>query len=138
MKNKNRILTESQKRQIIENKEKAILESFASTFNKIKRIDESKINENSSDTYFETLSGTLDYVREQVLKMGYTLDEDDVHFKFGTGGISYGQTKSAVIPLLKNGEPILSKNGKPLNRGVNIVIYRMDSGRYELTFYKTF
>ena len=27
---------------------------------------------------------------------------------------------------------------KPLNRAVNIVIYRMDSGRYELTFYKTF
>ena len=45
MKNKNRILTESQKRQITENKEKAILESFASTFNKIKRIDESEIND---------------------------------------------------------------------------------------------
>ena len=135
---KNRILTESQKRQITENKEKAILESFASTFNKIKRIDESEINENSSDTYFETLSETLDYVREQVLKMGYTLDEDDLNFQFGTGGVSYGQTKSAVIPLLKNGEPILGKGGKPLNRGVNIVIYRMDSGRYELTFYKTF
>ena len=42
---KNRILTESQKRQIIENKEKVILESFASTFNRIKRIDESEINE---------------------------------------------------------------------------------------------
>tara|TARA_B110000285_G_C15068910_1_gene586799 strand:+ start:979 stop:1395 length:417 start_codon:yes stop_codon:yes gene_type:complete len=138
MENNNRILTESQKRQIIENKEKSILESFTKTFNKIKRIDESPIKENSSDTYFETLSGTLDYVREQVLKMGYTLDEDELNFQFGTGGISYGQTKSAVISLLKNGEPILSKNGKPLNRGVNIVIYRMDSGRYELTFYKTF
>ena len=45
MKNNNRILTESQKRQITENKEKAILESFASTFNKIKRIDESEIND---------------------------------------------------------------------------------------------
>ena len=96
------------------------------------------LNENSSDTYFETLSETLEYVREQVLKMGYTLDEDDLHFQFGTGGVSYGQTKSAVIPLLKNGEPILGKSGKPLNRAVNIVIYRMDSGRYELTFYKTF
>mgnify|MGYP003666105188 FL=1 len=48
MKNKNRILTESQKRQITQDKEKVILESFASTFNKIKRIDESKINEEAS------------------------------------------------------------------------------------------
>lgn len=37
---KNKILTESQKRQIIKDKQKAIIESFASTFNKIKRIDE--------------------------------------------------------------------------------------------------
>lgn len=43
MKNKNRILTESEKKDIIKNKEKAILESFASTFNKIKRIDENEV-----------------------------------------------------------------------------------------------
>ena len=43
MKKKNRILTESQKRQIIQDKEKSILKSFASTFNKIKRIDENEI-----------------------------------------------------------------------------------------------
>ena len=43
---KNRILTESQRRQIIDDKQKAIVESFASTFNRIKRIDESKIDEN--------------------------------------------------------------------------------------------
>ena len=43
MKKKNRILTESQKRQIIENKEKLIINSFTKTFNKIKRIDENEI-----------------------------------------------------------------------------------------------
>lgn len=91
-----------------------------------------------SDTYFETLSATLDHVREMAKEMGYELDEDAVHFQFGTGGIPYGQTKSATIPLLKDGEPIMGKSGKPLNRAIRVSIYRMDSGRYELTAYKTF
>lgn len=91
-----------------------------------------------SDTYFETLSATLDHVREMAKEMGYELDEDDVNFQFGTGGIPYGQTKSATIPLLKDGEPIMGKSGKPLNRAIRVSIYRMDSGRYELTAYKTF
>tara|TARA_Y100000592_G_scaffold27256_1_gene43285 strand:+ start:133 stop:816 length:684 start_codon:yes stop_codon:yes gene_type:complete len=43
---KNRILTESEKRQIIDDKQKAIVESFASVFNRIKRINESEIKEN--------------------------------------------------------------------------------------------
>jgi hypothetical protein len=44
MKNK-KFLTESDRKAIIADKEKAILESFAKTFNKIKRIDENNINE---------------------------------------------------------------------------------------------
>ena len=98
---------------------------------------EGVLNE-GSDTYFETLSAALDHVRRMAEKMGYELDEDAVHFQFGTGGISYGQTKSATIPLLKDGEPIMGKSGKPLNRAISVSIYRMDSGRYELTAYKTF
>ena len=96
-----------------------------------------KINESENDTYFETLSGALEYTRWIAERMGYTLDEQAMHFQFGTGGVSYGQTKRATIPLLKDGEPILGKSGKPLNRGLVIVIYRMDSGRYELTYYKS-
>jgi hypothetical protein len=135
---RNKILTESQKKQIIKDKEKTIIESFASTFNKIKRIYESEINEVvDSDTYFETLSSALDHVRDEVGKMGYTLDEDDVMFKLGTGGVSYGETKSATIPLLKDGQPIVGKRGKDLNRGVHISLYRMPSGKYELTWYKS-
>jgi len=44
MKNK-QFLTEAKRKAIIADKEKAILESFAKTFNKIKRIDENEINE---------------------------------------------------------------------------------------------
>ncbi len=100
--------------------------------------DNGDVLKEDSDTYFETLSATLDHVREMAKEMGYELDEDDVNFQFGTGGIPYGQTKSATIPLLKDGEPIMGKSGKPLNRAIRVSIYRMDSGRYELTAYKTF
>ena len=42
---KKEFLTEAKRKAIISDKEKAIIESFAKTFNKIKRIDENSINE---------------------------------------------------------------------------------------------
>ncbi len=80
------------------------------------------------DTYFPTLSAALDGVREKVGKMGYTVDEDSLWTQFGTGGIGYGETQRGLIPLMKNGVPAR-------NRSVTVVIYRMDSGTYELTSY---
>ena len=47
MKNK-KFLTESDRKVIISEKEKAIIESFAKTFNKIKRIDENEIKEKNN------------------------------------------------------------------------------------------
>jgi hypothetical protein len=41
--NKKKFLTESDRKKIVSDKEKAILESFAKTFNKIKRIDENEV-----------------------------------------------------------------------------------------------
>ena len=77
MKNKNRILTESQKRQITENKEKAILESFASTFNNIKRIDENEINE-AKNTIGLAFTKLKDYeeFKEFVRDEGWELYKD--------------------------------------------------------------
>jgi len=42
---KNRILTESEKKEILNNKEQLIIESFREEFNKIKRTNESNLNE---------------------------------------------------------------------------------------------
>ena len=81
-----------------------------------------------NDTYFETLSAALDAVREKVAKKGFTVDEDQMFATFGTGGINYGETKRETISLLKNGVP-------DNRRSVTIAIYRMDSGKYELTAY---
>lgn len=91
-------------------------------------IDENKYGGDSP--YFEALPQALDFVREYATKLGYEVDEEDMFFQFGTGGVGYEQTKSANIGLLKN--------GKELNRFIHVSIYRMPSGKYELTMYKTF
>jgi hypothetical protein len=103
------------------------------------RHNESKglLKEQSNDTYFETLSEVLEFIEKKALSIGFEIDEESIWTNFGTGGISYGTTKSANIPLLKNGEPILDKRGKDANRAFRVSIYRMDSGKYELTLYKT-
>lgn len=92
----------------------------------------------NSDTYFETLSAALDAVRAKAEKLGLEANEDDIFLNFGTGGISYETTKSANISLLQNGKPILDKRGREANRYLHVSIYRMPSGKYELTMYKTF
>lgn len=106
---------------------------------KLKNIKENNIllEQRTNDTYFETLSGALDNVRKVAEQLGYTINEDDMFTQFGTGGVSYGQTKRANIELLKNGEKILSRDGRPINRALVVIIYRMDSGKYELTVYKS-
>lgn len=113
----------------------SIAEGMINMFNKVCGVK--LIKESSDDTYFETLSSTLDKVRGTAEQLGYTLDEEEVNLQFGSGGISYEQTKQATIPLLKNGQPIVGKSGKPLNRSLRVAIYRMSSGMYELTCYKT-
>jgi hypothetical protein len=84
--------------------------------------------EKNNDTYFETLSQTLDKVLEKATKQGYEIeDQEREFFLFGVGGISYGQTKQASFNLLKD--------GKPTKKKLQVQIYRMDSGRYELNQY---
>jgi hypothetical protein len=61
---KKEFLTEAKRKAIISEKEKAIIESFTKTFNKIKRIDENEINENIN-TLANILQnkGSLDHLK---------------------------------------------------------------------------
>ncbi len=52
---KKQFLTEADRKQILANKEKAIFESFANTFNKIKRIDENELTQNNDRETIVTL-----------------------------------------------------------------------------------
>jgi len=134
---KNRILTESQKKQILENKQKNIIENFTNVFNKIKRLNENEIIKESlneaNDIYFDTASGAADYARENTEKRGYEIDEDDWNTQITFGGKynrlrpGEGKTHSYSIGLLKN--------GKPQRKALQISLYGMPSGKFELTHY---
>lgn len=76
--------------------------------------------------YHETLSSALDYAVTKANERGYEVDQNDV-FDFGVGGIPYGTTKRGMFDL--------TANGIPQKKKLNVQLYRMDSGKYELNFY---
>jgi len=73
---KKEFLTEAKRKAIIADKEKAIIESFAKTFNKIKRIDERRINEDLTLQYADRPSST-----SPIVEIGY--EDDGILYKFG-------------------------------------------------------
>ena len=79
-----------------------------------------------SDTYFKTQSSALQYVEDQIgTKFQIAYPE-----YLWTDHIMYGTSASYDLPLK-------TLDGKPTRRWVHIRLYRMDSGNYELTFYKS-
>ena len=81
----------------------------------------------NEEIYFDSLGSALDAAVDRTEAKGYTVDKDSLFFNLGTGGIKYETTKSASIPL--------EKGGKPQRKMLQISIYRMASGKYELTTY---
>jgi len=56
---KNRILTESKKKQIIDDKQKNIIENFANVFNKIKRLNENELSNELPPDLVEYIFNTI-------------------------------------------------------------------------------
>ena len=99
-------------------------------------IDDIQMNESvneANDTYFKSASEAVEYAREMAEKKGYEIDEDDWRTQIGMGGKhnrlrpGVGKTHSFTVGL--------TKNGKPQRKALNISLYGMDSGSYELTYY---
>ena len=88
---------------------------------------------NEANDYFKTASEAVDYARKMIEKRGFEIDEDDWQSKIALGGKynrlrpSIGKTHSFSIGLLKN--------GKPQRKALQISLYGMPSGKYELTYY---
>ena len=107
----------------IENNRKLMMEQ-------IKNV-KSQLNE--ADDYYKTASAAADAAREMAEKKGYEIDEDDWQTQIGMGGKhnrlrpGVGKTHSFTVGL--------TKNGKPQRKALNISLYGMDSGSYELTYY---
>lgn len=92
----------------------------------IPQVDPKALTEGKFDyeTYHKTLSNALDEVRLYVVKRGF----DEIEFNMNdVQHVAYGHTER----LHKE----LTKNGKQLRQSINIQIYRMDSGTYELNMY---
>lgn len=85
----------------------------------------------SNQIYFETLGAALDSFVQQTEEKGglFASDAPQIHVaeKFN-GGVSYGQTVSRSFELA-------TLKGKPTRKFAHCVVYRMESGRYELTSY---
>jgi len=98
------------------------------TQKKIKGVDES-INEE----YYKSASDAADAARKYAEKKGFEIDEDDWQTQIAMGGKhnrlrpGVGKTHSFSVGLVKN--------GKPQRKMLQISIFGMPSGKYELTQY---
>ena len=83
---------------------------------------------NNSQTYFETQAAALDYVLESIIEE----NRYDVLYPncFWVDHVAYGETQRYQLDLL------VKKTGHNARKSLHIILYRMNSGKYELTFYK--
>ena len=92
-----------------------------------------QVKEVKNKTYFKAAYEAAEYAKNQAEKKGFQVDEDDWQSQIGMGGKynrmrpSVGKTHSFSIGL--------TKNGKPQRKNLNISLYGMDSGQYELNYY---
>lgn len=85
----------------------------------------------SNGIYFETLGAAVfafvENVKAQFGEFERENPEAEIAMAFN-GGVSYGQTVSKSFELV-------SLKGKKTKKWAHISLYRMESGRYELTNY---
>lgn len=80
------------------------------------------------ENYWETLGAAVHAFKERIKRDGGEfLAEGPIDGAF-YGGVSYGQTVSKSFELV-------TLKGKATKKWAHISLYRMDSGRYELTSY---
>ena len=80
-----------------------------------------------SDTYFDTQSAALNFVENEMQKKEIQIQYPD---SIWTEHVAYGTSVRYNIPL-KN------RTGNDMKKWLHITLYRMESGRYELTWYLT-
>ena len=81
------------------------------------------------ETYHETLGAVILEVHSVLIANGIELVDADAFINhFHSLPISYGQTEQAHAE-------IKAIKGKSTKKWAHVTIYRLDSGRYELTLY---
>ena len=79
-----------------------------------------------SKTYFDTQSAALEIPFQAANDRGYDVEEPQ---HLWTEHVAYGTTVRYNIPLK------VQKTGNYAKKWLHITLYRMDSGKYELTYY---
>jgi hypothetical protein len=93
----------------------------------MKDIDEAKGSK--YDMYHKDFSTAVQYARKEVEKQGYEIDDEEWFRKVGSGPKkpSVGKTNKYSIDLMKNDKDVKQK--------LNMQVYGMDNGKYELNMY---
>jgi hypothetical protein len=81
------------------------------------------------EVYHKDFSTAVQYAKKEVEKKGYEIDDDEWFRKVASGPRkpSKGKTNSYNIEL--------TKGGKPTKQRLQMQVYGMDSGKYELNMY---
>ena len=83
----------------------------------------------ANEIYFETLGEAVRAFVSQTFAKGGTLTENEqANIAEKIGPVSYGQTVSRSFELM-------DFKGKSTKKFAHVSLYRMESGRYELTCY---
>ena len=91
------------------------------------------VNEAKDETYFKTASDAVGYARTQAEKKGFEIDSQDWNSEITMGG-RYSRTRPGVGKTNSFSVGLL-KGGKPQRKNLNISLYGMESGKFELTHY---
>jgi hypothetical protein len=83
--------------------------------------------------YFSSFAEVMDAINDIADENGYKIV--DIFPDLSYGGVSYGQTRKAKVELEWNGQEKKGKSKKREKNTLNVQIYRMDSGNYELNTY---
>lgn len=74
-------------------------------------------------TYFHTYGAAVRYAKEDAERRGYSVvDQSQI-----LSPVNYGQTERIIYELISA--------SKPQRKSLVVILYRMDSGMYELTHY---
>jgi hypothetical protein len=89
------------------------------------------MSEPTYQTYHDTLAQALDAAYAYGVALGAEFDSQEANYWLAgfDGGVKYGETRRAALPVFK------WKGKLSYNRALTTVVYRMESGRYELTCY---
>lgn len=83
--------------------------------------------------YFSSFAEVMEAIYDIAEDNGYEVKE--IFPDLSYGGVGYGQTKRAKVELEWNGKEKRGKSKKRETNTLNVQIYRMDSGNYELNTY---